>query len=79
MPQGCILPQLSVSTFPPCHSGGLTRAHQVYLELDPRTQRVLAQDRCRRAKVGIGQAAVGLPTARAIATVKVILQYPHFT
>ena len=26
-------------------AGGLTRAHQVYLELDPRTHRVLAQDR----------------------------------
>jgi hypothetical protein len=39
--------------------GGLTRAHQVYLELDPRTHKVLAQDRDRTISWGAGAAGLG--------------------
>jgi hypothetical protein len=39
--------------------GGLTQAHQVQLELDPRTHRVLAQDRNRAVSWGGGIAHLG--------------------
>jgi hypothetical protein len=38
---------------------GLTRAHEVHLELDPRTHKVLAQDRDRTVSWGAGFARLG--------------------
>jgi hypothetical protein len=43
----------------PMEAGGLTQAHQVHLELDPRTHRVLAQDRDRAVSWGGGVAHLG--------------------
>src|SRR5262249_40045800 len=40
-------------------AGGLTTAHQVHLELDPKTHRVLAQDRARAISWSAGVAHLG--------------------
>jgi hypothetical protein len=40
-------------------AGGLTKAHQVHLELDPNTHRVLAQDRDRTVSWSAGVAHLG--------------------
>jgi hypothetical protein len=39
--------------------GGLTKAHEIHLELDPRTRRVLAQDRDRTVSWGGGVGRLG--------------------